>query len=1196
MKTNQNRKAKGWRQILAWVLAVSIVCSLGLTVFSVGSGKETKDSSALAQVTFDAAADAEKFDLYHSSTGGFAVQDGKLTPTGAAGEFKAIYKDGGRKIKSVSVELHPVGNDGPIFGGLYLNAANAGNAQDQINSLYVGIESHFTGWSDAINRIDLVTGNFPAWKELGRTISETGAGNNLFSGAKQPIKLQVDIQNNQLTITLSLVSNPSKKVTTSYVYQGAGDLSVGSVGIRSHHNNACYDNFTVEYGDNVTNQQDTVTVTETVAFSADRFTMYSSSTGGFKTADGKLIPDGAGGEFKAIYKKVNGAKIQEVSVDIYPGTSGINGGLYINAGNPSNAQDQIDALGIMVESNFSGWADAKNRTDLVTCSFPKWTELGRVISETGAGNNLFSGGVKKPVKLTVSISGNQLTATLSLLENESKYIKTTYLYQGAGDLSLGDVGIRSQFSNATYENLTVTYTAPKTAEVAPTDLVDFESADHSEKFHFYHSSNGGFAVQDGKLVPTGEAGEFKAIYKDTNASFSYVSVDIYPGEKGINGGLYLDVTDAADGVDQVNGLYIGIESDFPHGTEPYWEDAPNRLDLVVGKFPQWQELHRVVSETGIGNNLFTGGVKEPVNLSAKINGNELTVTVRLLSNPFRFVSFVYTYADGQDIALGNVGIRSGFSDASYDNFAVRYSEVEADKEPEPIEPEPTEPEPTIVPTDLVDFESADHSEKFNFYHSSNGGFALQDGKLVPTGEAGEFKAIYKDTNASFSYVSVDIYPGEKGINGGLYLDVTDAADPVDQVNGLYIGIESDFPHGTEPYWEDAPNRLDLVIGKFPRWQELHRVVSETGTGNNLFTGGVKEPIHLSVKLEGNELTVQVSLLNNTKKSISATYVYAEAEDMNLGNVGIRSGFSDASYDNFAVCYSQVEEDKDPDVVLPQFVPTEVLGFDTNADSERFYFYHSSQGGLTVQDGKLVPTGEEGEFKAIYRDGGNTIQAVSVDIYPGESGQINSGIYIGTSTVEDGVDRIKGLVVMVESNHSGWEDAVNRIDLVVGRFPIWKELHRYTSETGNGNALFAGTKEPLNLTVFLNGNEMTIRLSLLSNPQKFISTVYTYNGATELPAHNVGVRSPFNDGSFDNFAVSTLEGGGSADRTYSVVSARTGSAGSSGNSVTAASVSMSPDTGDYFRLEVAVMLMVISAVAIVALVWSKNKVKTQEVSQ
>ena len=1180
MKTNKKQHAGWWRKVLSFTLAMS----LALSPLSVHSAEGVGDLAPIAdQVCFESAADAEKFDLYQSSAGSFAVQDGKLTPTGEAGELKAIYKGSDRRVKSVSVELHPVGNDGPIFGGLYLNAVDVGNAQDQVNALYVGIEAHFTGWSDARNRIDLVTGTFPAWKELDRFISETGQGNNLFSGVKEPIKLQVDINGNQLSITVSLVSDPGKKFTRAYTYQGAGDLSLGQVGIRSQFNNACYDNFQVEYYEEAA-QQEMVTVTDTVAFeaqkAAEQFSFYSSSSGGFTVDGGKLVPAGVGGEFKAVYKKQENAQLQSVSVDIYPGVSGINGGLYINASNPANGQDQIDALGIMVESSFSGWSDAANRLDLVTCSFPKWTELGRKISETGAGNNLFTGGVKKPINLKVEFAGNQLTATVSLLSDATKSVSTTYLYQGAGAFALGDIGIRSQCSNATYDNFTVTYTAPKPSEEAPTDLVDFAEETSKDKFNFYHSSDGGFAVQDGKLVPAGEEGEFKAIYKDTNASFRYVSVDIYPGDKGINGGLYLDVTDVDHPVDQAEGLYIGVESDFPKAGEAAWEDAPNRLDVVVGKFPQWQELHRVVSETGLGNNLFAGGVKEPVNLSASIEGNELTVTVRLLSNPFKSVSFVYTYAEGQDIALGNIGIRSSFSDAAYDNFAVRYTTVEADKEPDIIEP-PVEPDP-VVPTDKVTFDSHEDRDKFSFYHSSDGGFTIQDGKLVPAGEVGEFKAIYKDVNANFAFVSVDIHPGADGhILGGLYIDVTDPDHPQDQINALSVMLEGNFPHEGEAAWDDAVNRVDLVVGTFPQWRELHRVVSETGNGNALFAGQ-KEPVNLKVQIDGNQLTITLSLVSDPSKHVTTTYEYADAEELALGNVGIRSLDNASSYDNFAVGYTTVEADKEPDVVIPELKPTDVVRFDAKEDGEKFNFYHSSNGGLTVKDGKLVPAGEEGEFKAIYRDGGNAIEGVSVNIYPGKSGKINSGVYIGTSTVEDGVDKIKGLVVMVESSFSGWDDAVNRIDLVVGRFPIWKELHRYSSETGNGNALFTGAKEPLNLSVFVDGNKLTIKLSLLSNPERFVTTVYEYNGATQLPAHNVGLRSAFNDVSFDDFAVCAAEGGGSKDPDKSAVNGNTGNSGTTGGN------NATPDTGDRFHPEFVFALMLFAAAAITVLVWKRNK--------
>lgn len=185
----------------------------------------------------------------------------------------------------------------------------------------------------------------------------------------------------------------------------------------------------------------------------------------------------------------------------------------------------------------------------------------------------------------------------------------------------------------------------------------------------------------------------------------------------------------------------------------------------------------------------------------------------------------------------------------------------------------------------------------------------------------------------------------------------------------------------------------------------------------------------------------------------------------------------------------------------------------------------------------------------------------MDIYPGANGEINSGIYIGASKAADGVDKIKALGILVESNFSGWDDAVNRIDLVVGQFPIWKELYRYTSETGEGNALFAGKKEPVNLRVDINGKLVTITLSLLSNPSIFVTTVYEYTGSDDLSLGNVGLRSYFNDASFDNFSV-VYTAEGNTDPT--------------------------PGTGDRFFAAAAAASMMLSAAACVTVIQKKKK--------
>ena len=195
-------------------------------------------------VDFNESADREQFDFYSSSNGGFAVIDGKLIPTGNGGEFKALYKDNGQPVRSVSVELHPDGTTGKINGGLYINASNPGKNQDQINALYVGIESNFEGWTDAPNRIDLMIGSFPTWKEHARVISESGNNNNLFSrGVKEPIILRVDMIGNMITLTVSLVRAPSICFGTTYVTDV--DLSQGQVGIRSQYSTVKFDNFTV---------------------------------------------------------------------------------------------------------------------------------------------------------------------------------------------------------------------------------------------------------------------------------------------------------------------------------------------------------------------------------------------------------------------------------------------------------------------------------------------------------------------------------------------------------------------------------------------------------------------------------------------------------------------------------------------------------------------------------------------------------------------------------------------------------------------------------------------------------------------------------------------------------------------------------------------------------------------------------------
>ena len=94
-----------------------------------------------------------------------------------------------------------------------------------------------------------------------------------------------------------------------------------------------------------------------------------------------------------------------------------------------------------------------------------------------------------------------------------------------------------------------------------------------------------------------------------------------------------------------------------------------------------------------------------------------------------------------------------------------------------------------------------------------------------------------------------------------------------------------------------------------------------------------------------------------------------------------------------------------------------------------------------------------------------------------------------------------------------------MDIIVGSIPEYKELSRTISETGAGNALYTnGNKEPLKLKVDIKEKEIVITVSLLSNPNKFVQTVYEYTGDGNLMHGRVGVRSLYTTGSLDNFEV------------------------------------------------------------------------------
>ncbi|MBR5569951.1 MAG: DUF4886 domain-containing protein [Oscillospiraceae bacterium] len=202
---------------------------------------------------------------------------------------------------------------------------------------------------------------------------------------------------------------------------------------------------------------------------------------------------------------------------------------------------------------------------------------------------------------------------------------------------------------------------------------------------------------------------------------------------------------------------------------------------------------------------------------------------------------------------------------------------------------------TTLQTNTVDFENTEDLSKMELYQSSTDHFTIANGRLTPTGSAGELKAIYKTDAVAFTSVSVDIYPGENGIDSGVYLCASDTQNGKDQIKTLAVLVQSNFTG-----WTDAPNRVDLIVGQFPTWKEHGRVISETGNKNNLFTGGVKQPLRLTVTIAEKGLDITLCLISDPSVSISMTYTHTGAEDLRFGDVGLRANMSLASFDNFTV--------------------------------------------------------------------------------------------------------------------------------------------------------------------------------------------------------------------------------------------------------------------------------------------------------
>ena len=223
---------------------------------------------------------------------------------------------------------------------------------------------------------------------------------------KQPLTLRVDIKGNTVTATLSLKSDPTKRISATYTADR--DLSQGQVGIRSQYNDAMYDDFSVVNAVAAVGDQYYGTLAEAVANgenavvtvlanSDEKFTVTGNTTidlaghvlTGVVTTEGSSlkIVDSA-----ATYEETKGSAVVTGPVETFAENAGRNyltvavDGVY--AAHPYSVElthisldPSNDALGYKAE--LFGDDVVKSRVQAI--GFNLWVDENQVITKTLSG-------------------------------------------------------------------------------------------------------------------------------------------------------------------------------------------------------------------------------------------------------------------------------------------------------------------------------------------------------------------------------------------------------------------------------------------------------------------------------------------------------------------------------------------------------------------------------------------------------------------------------------------------------------------------------------------------------------------------------------------------------------------------------------------------------------------------------------------
>ena len=619
------------------------------------------------------------FDLYQSGTSKFVVADGVLKADGTDGEQKAILKQDG-PIKSLSVNILP-GESGVIYGGVYFGAKNAQAGQDQIQSQVILIKSDYTGWSDAPNRIDIVHGQFNnGWKSLSTKISETGNGNNLFSGGnKEALNLKLVFSQDVMLLTLSLVSNPDKYV--QYIYEIEPAAMAGQVGIRSLGSDTCYDKLIVN--------EDYVpaTLTEGLKLDGTGLDSYAKTVGNMTQKPVTIeawvwVPKLAGGSRRqAIITNYTEPTVAKNAVGTW--------GLYTNEYTTLYYTERTSSgtfnhtLGVPVCNN--SWNHVAVVRKQGTLDVYWNGEFVQTIAHAGMGDPTV---VENPMTIGYcsvaagtealnSLKGQVGDIRLWSTERTEAQIQANMYAEMTGkedgliqhwNFDSQEKGIVSNTVEGGLDVELLGHTQIGNEEIR---RWDFSQESQLEDFTFYYSTESKtvyeFQLKDGALYTPGSINnssqDQKAMLNEQIDNITYIGADVTQGGTSTaNTGFVFGVKgiNSAE-LNDYEGFHLYLTRNRTSAARRPWAEAYFRK---ISNGTATELTARACNQT-----FFPGAdEKLPFHIQVEFDGNDADALMYRLDDPAITIGQTYTFADGD--LEGQTGLWLGRTSVYYDNFTI----------------------------------------------------------------------------------------------------------------------------------------------------------------------------------------------------------------------------------------------------------------------------------------------------------------------------------------------------------------------------------------------------------------------------------------------------------------------------------------------------------------------------------------------